>query len=317
MHTAYETAYEALPAPDRPGGPDPAAPDRPGVRTERVDADRAGSAAPPGVREVTLWTPLSGTAVVTGAAPGPQGGAVRPLPAGALVTTDSAVPALRIGLGPDGGALAALRVPRTLLPQPDAVLSAAAGRVRDAGSGVGALLVPLVLGAAAAPPHPGRGRNPCPYRKDSADRLAGQLAGQLADLLGALLQELAAGPDATVADRELLDRIRWYVNGRLGDPGLCPEAIAAAHSVSVRRLHKLFAREGTTLGRWIQQRRLQECRRELGRTDGAPVKVAAVAQRWGFRNAAHFSRAFRVAYGVPPRDWRRARTRYGHALSPL
>ena len=36
--------------------------------------------------------------------------------------------------------------------------------------------------------------------------------------------------------------------------------------------------------------------------------MSAVAQRWGFVNPAHFSRAFRAAYGVSPREWRNLRT---------
>jgi AraC-like DNA-binding protein len=33
--------------------------------------------------------------------------------------------------------------------------------------------------------------------------------------------------------------------------------------------------------------------------------VSAVAARWGLTNAAHFSRAFRAAYGVSPVEYRR------------
>ncbi|MDX2681609.1 AraC family transcriptional regulator [Streptomyces sp. NY05-11A] len=32
--------------------------------------------------------------------------------------------------------------------------------------------------------------------------------------------------------------------------------------------------------------------------------IAAVAGRWGFLSAAHFSRVFRSAYGLSPREWR-------------
>ncbi|WP_307853105.1 helix-turn-helix domain-containing protein [Kitasatospora sp. RG8] len=34
--------------------------------------------------------------------------------------------------------------------------------------------------------------------------------------------------------------------------------------------------------------------------------MAAVAGRWGFASASHFSRAFRAAYGVSPREWQAA-----------
>ncbi|KJY36597.1 hypothetical protein VR45_10995 [Streptomyces sp. NRRL S-495] len=31
--------------------------------------------------------------------------------------------------------------------------------------------------------------------------------------------------------------------------------------------------------------------------------MAAVAGRWGFVSTSHFSRVFRAAYGVTPREW--------------
>jgi transcriptional regulator GlxA family with amidase domain len=35
------------------------------------------------------------------------------------------------------------------------------------------------------------------------------------------------------------------------------------------------------------------------------MPVGAVAGRWGFLDAAHFSRSFRDAFGESPSDWRR------------
>ncbi|MEU1814944.1 helix-turn-helix transcriptional regulator [Streptomyces roseifaciens] len=77
--------------------------------------------------------------------------------------------------------------------------------------------------------------------------------------------------------------------------------------MSVRHLHRLFrdeGTEGTTVSRWILERRLEHCRRELGRPGGSAPSVTAVAHRFGFTSPSHFSRAFRAAYGVSPREWR-------------
>lgn len=57
---------------------------------------------------------------------------------------------------------------------------------------------------------------------------------------------------------------------------------------------------------WIRQRRLERCRRDLLDPALADLPVSAVAARWGLMNAAHFSRAFRAAYGLPPTEYRRA-----------
>ena len=119
------------------------------------------------------------------------------------------------------------------------------------------------------------------------------------------------------AQRQTLALLREYALLHLADPGLSPKSIAAAHGITVRHVHRLFAATGTTFGHWVRHERLQRCAsalRDQGsdgkgsdgkRSDGKRSDgVFAVAQRWGFTDAAHFSRIFRAAFGVPPRRYR-------------
>jgi AraC-like DNA-binding protein len=135
-------------------------------------------------------------------------------------------------------------------------------------------------------------------------------------LVNALL--LAAGVDAPAATREeaVLHRLKLHARSRLGDPGLSPGGVAAAHYLSTRHLHRLFARDGTTFGTWVREERLRRCRRDLAdpRLHAAPI--AQIAARWGYRSAAHFTRAFSVRYGVGPRDFRRAAATREDRLEP-
>ncbi len=133
-----------------------------------------------------------------------------------------------------------------------------------------------------------------------------RLADTAVDLLALLIQERSGSlrPAAPEAARAIVARIKDYAIRHLGDPALSPEQIAAANHVSVRYLHKLFQNEETTVAKWIQRRRLEMCARELARRPAAAATVSSVAQRWGFVSPAHFSRVFRAAYGVSPRDWR-------------
>ncbi|WP_274563575.1 helix-turn-helix transcriptional regulator [Streptomyces spiramyceticus] len=62
--------------------------------------------------------------------------------------------------------------------------------------------------------------------------------------------------------------------------------------------------EGTTVSRWILHRRLEAGRRELSRPRHAGPSVTAVAHCWGFTSTSHFSRSFRAAYGMSPRERR-------------
>ncbi|UKY53048.1 helix-turn-helix domain-containing protein [Streptomyces inhibens] len=102
----------------------------------------------------------------------------------------------------------------------------------------------------------------------------------------------------------LMSRILQFIDLHLTDADLSPKVIARAQHISVRYLHRLFQDEGTTVGRWIQRRRLEECRRNLLLRVRGHQTIAAVANRWGFMSATHFSRVFRATYGMSPSEWR-------------
>ncbi|WP_086733028.1 helix-turn-helix domain-containing protein [Streptomyces glaucescens] len=130
------------------------------------------------------------------------------------------------------------------------------------------------------------------------------MARHVVDLLGIMADEVLgrSGADTSGGNRALLLRIQAFIERHLADPGLTPRDIARAHHISLRYLHKLFEGEDATVGRWIRRRRLEACRRDLALQ--ASATIAAVAHRWGFTSAAHFSRVFRAAYGMAPREWR-------------
>ncbi len=107
--------------------------------------------------------------------------------------------------------------------------------------------------------------------------------------------------------RALAQRIRQYIDTNLASVDLGPTQIAAAHFISTRHLHSVFHEQGTTVSSWIRERRLERCRRDLLDVLLADRPVAAIAARWGFVDAAHFSRVFRAAYGVSPSELRSRR----------
>lgn len=104
----------------------------------------------------------------------------------------------------------------------------------------------------------------------------------------------------------LLTSVQAFIDARLSDPGLTPASIAAAHHISLRYLHKLFETQPRTVADLIRQRRLDHCRQDLLDPALAGRPVSAMAARWGFTSAAHFSRLFRDAYGLPPGEFRLA-----------
>lgn len=145
---------------------------------------------------------------------------------------------------------------------------------------------------------------------ENLDQLAGSTGAQLAhsaiDLVSTVLaQELGLDRAAADPHRALMQRIRGFIDRNLASD-LTPATIAAAHYISTRHLHGLFHEQGTTVSTWIRTRRLERCRRDLIDPVYADRPVASIATRWGFVDAAHFSRAFKAAYAVAPSAYRSA-----------
>ncbi|MFB7957505.1 AraC family transcriptional regulator [Streptomyces sp. NPDC056045] len=99
-------------------------------------------------------------------------------------------------------------------------------------------------------------------------------------------------------------RVNAFVEQHLADPDMTPQAIADAHHISLRHLQQLLAEDGTSPAAWVRRRRLERCRLDLANPRLNTRPIQAIAERWGFTNPAHFSRLFRTAYGIPPRDYR-------------
>ena len=144
----------------------------------------------------------------------------------------------------------------------------------------------------------------------SADELAdsaaaGAVGTATVELVRALLVSAAEddGLRREVRHETLVSRVRAYAIRHLADPELTPAVIARAHNVSVRQLYKAFAEAGLSLEQWIIAQRLEAGRAHLGSAAGRRRSIAATARACGFRDPSHFSRRFRAAFGVTPREW--------------
>lgn len=186
--------------------------------------------------------------------------------------------------------------PRSLVRLP-AQQMAAMTAVRLAGdNGLGALIAPLMKGLGA---------------ELSASRpvIATHLGDAVIDLVtAAFAQQLdrPLEPDSPTSYRAVIAKVRRYVDDRLSDPSLTSKAVADAHFVSVRYLQKVFATEGISVSTLIRTRRLEQCRRDLVDPTCEHLSIAQIGSRWGFPDAAHFSRLFRATYGLSPREFRKA-----------
>lgn len=139
------------------------------------------------------------------------------------------------------------------------------------------------------------------------DHLFGSSATRLGDaglsLLAGTLSEHATTSSAEVPDT-LRAQVMAYVQQHLADPRLSRSTVAAAHGMSPRTLNRLFQTEPHTVTDYIRHLRLEAVRRDLRDPLLGNRSVAAVAARWCFVDAAHFSRVFRAEYGYSPSEIR-------------
>jgi AraC-like DNA-binding protein len=119
-------------------------------------------------------------------------------------------------------------------------------------------------------------------------------------------RETEARGGALGARASYLRRICQKIELQLPDPNLSLPQVAAANGVSPRYLQKLFTQNHQTFGAYIKQRRLDRCHADLLSPIHAQLSISEICFRWGFNDAAHFSRSFRQHFGLSPREHRQA-----------
>lgn len=187
---------------------------------------------------------------------------------------------------PRGDDQIVISIPRERLlhhfPRPEALVSRTLGRQSALGRLAGGMMEELLNAGQQAP--------------KSAERLSGALLEVVATAFEGAFDLVDLGHSAR--HHTQLSKAKNFLLANLDDTQLDMTSIARAIHVSPRALSRLFAIEGTTATRWLWQQRLQACRTALLKGHGR--SVSEVALNFGFTNMAHFSRAFKAAYGVPP-----------------
>lgn len=103
-----------------------------------------------------------------------------------------------------------------------------------------------------------------------------------------------------------LERIQQHIARQLRAPNsaaLAPQALADAFGISRSQLYRLFEPLGG-VAHYVQRRRLLKAFHDLTHPLKRRLRIAEIAARLGFVSEAHFSRAFRAAFGITPSDAR-------------
>jgi acetamidase/formamidase/AraC-like DNA-binding protein len=114
----------------------------------------------------------------------------------------------------------------------------------------------------------------------------------------------AAADESTSVQLGHLRRVCRSLEARLGDAELGIEQIARLEGLSTRYIQKLFQVSATTFGEYLKSRRLERCRIDLANRALGHFTIAELCFRWGFGDAANFSRAFTARFGVSPKAFR-------------
>jgi AraC-like DNA-binding protein len=139
---------------------------------------------------------------------------------------------------------------------------------------------------------------------EQAERLVTHAGDLLVTLLGGGLDD-----DETVQSalqRTLLTRAKDYIAKNLANPGLGPQDIAAAVSISPRYLHRIFESEDRSVTHYVRELRLERCWRDLTDPAHAARPISDIAFGHGFGDLSGFNRVFKARYGVRPSELRLA-----------
>ena len=118
------------------------------------------------------------------------------------------------------------------------------------------------------------------------------------------------GDGSPVGQPRPSNELRWrQIVGHVDEHAFDADAMSAAScaravGISERYLHKLFAQHDLRFSRTVLQRRLAAAHSLLECPAYTSLSIASIAYQCGFKDAAHFSRAFRQRFGESPRQCR-------------
>jgi len=128
------------------------------------------------------------------------------------------------------------------------------------------------------------------------------MASALANRIGQKSERISESQELTIR------RILQFVEDNISDPSLTCEMVATSNGISERYLRKLFQSKGHGVSEWIWQRRLENAKRDLLDPLQDHKSITSIAYDWGFKDPAHFSRAFKKRFDCTPRGIRAMET---------
>ncbi|MHC5230946.1 helix-turn-helix domain-containing protein [Brucella sp. LJL56] len=125
-------------------------------------------------------------------------------------------------------------------------------------------------------------------------------------LLGASINGTEGGAiESLPVNLPIRKRILAYIDENLSNPLLGPHLIVKNLRLSRSRLYRTFDTDGG-IARIIRDKRLDRAYRILVDERGRHVSFKEIAYRCGFHDGTQFTKAFKIRFGMSPRDAREA-----------
>jgi len=136
-----------------------------------------------------------------------------------------------------------------------------------------------------------------------------QVNDTIFDLLtvGYLGEEHSRGATRTYARLAARFRLKSTIETNLFDSRLKPADFAQKAGMTIRYANTLLEPDGTTLERYIFERRLERSRAVLANPALDFRQVSEISHSHGFSSLAHFSRRFKQTFGLAPSEYRHRR----------
>ena len=135
--------------------------------------------------------------------------------------------------------------------------------------------------------------------KQLDDRIVSTLLSTAVELIGLHFSASGESIAARTPTELTFENVKRHTDIYIADPELSPASAAAACRISVRTLHRLFARHAeVSFDNYVMEARLQLAHDALAANSARTVSEAAFA--CGFNNLSHFTRRFSERFGSSP-----------------